>query len=99
MAKKKVDREYTDAKGDVHKVFTDGRTEIYHKGPHDKDQQFMEVTDGADEMVNRRRFLPWTKQTVEETLQVRDDPEESVEGFDPEGTPGIDDLDPEADGD
>ena len=86
MAKKKVDREYTDAKGDVHKVFADGRTEIYHKGPHDKDQKFMEVTDETDESVNRRRFIPWTGyETVEDELLTRDDPEETA-------TPGIDDL-------
>jgi hypothetical protein len=93
MAKQKTDREYTDAKGDLHKVFADGRTEIYHKGPHAPDQQFMEITDGADEAVNRRRFLPWTKQTVEDTLQVRDDPEETVREVDPEEIPGIDLID------
>ncbi len=80
-------REYTDAKGDVHKEFTDGRSEIYHKGPHDPDQRFMEVTDGADEVVKRRRFIPWTgNKPIETTLMTRDDPEETA------GTPGIDDL-------
>lgn len=93
MAKQKRDHEYTDAKGDLHKHFADGRAEIYHKGPHAKDQQFMEITDEADEAVNRRRFLPWTKQSVEDTLQVRDDPEESAREFDPEGTPGVDLID------
>ncbi len=97
MAKQKTDREYTDAKGDLHKVFADGRTEIYHKGPHDQGQEFMEITDEADIAVNRRRFLPWTKQTVEDTLQVRDDPEEVVREFDPEGTPGVDLIDDDGD--
>ncbi len=95
MSTKKLDREYTDAKGDVHKVFTDGRTEIYHKGPHDKDQRFMEITDEADEAVNRRRFLPWTRTNVEDTLQHRDDPEDTLQRRDdPEetATPGIDGL-------
>lgn len=84
MAKAKQDHEYTDAKGDVHKVFADGRTEIYHKGPHDKDQNFMEITDETDQSVNRRRFMPWTQTKVEETLQVRsDDPEDNA-------MPGVD---------
>ncbi len=97
MAKKKLDSEYTDAQGNLHKHFADGRAEIYHKGPHAKDQQFMEITDKADEAVNRRRFLPWTKQTVEDTLQTRDDPEETVREFDEEGTPGIDLIDENGD--
>lgn len=84
MSKQKTDTEFTDAKGDVHKHFADGRSEIYHKGPHDRDQQFMEITDGADQAVNRRRFLPWTQSKVEDQLQVREDPEIAV--------PGIDDL-------
>jgi len=84
MAKSKQDHEYTDAKGDVHKVFADGRTEIYHKGPHDADQQFMEITDKTDKSINRRRFLPWTQTKVEDTLQVRgDDDEDSA-------MPGVD---------
>lgn len=86
MSTKKVDYEYTDAKGDLHKVFTDGRTEIYHNGPHVPDQEFMEVTDDTDKMVNRRRFIPWTKNvSVEAGLATRDDAEEAM--------PGIDDLD------
>ncbi len=96
MAKKKTDSEYTDAKGDLHKHFADGRSEIYHKGPHPTGQQFMEITDGADEAVNRRRFLPWTKQTVEDTLQVRDDPEVATVESD-EAVPGIDLIDDNGD--
>ena len=85
MATKKHDHEYTDAKGDVHKVFADGRTEIYHNGPHEADQEFMELTDETDKSVNRRRFIPWTKpKSIEETLETRDDSEEAM--------PGIDDL-------
>lgn len=91
VAKKKADREYTDANGNVHKVFADGRTEIYHNGPHDADQNFMELTDAADEAVNRRRFMPWTKtaDNVEDNLMVRDD----------DATPGVDFDDPELQGD
>ena len=87
MSVKKIDHEYTDAKGDLHKVFADGRSEIYHKGntamPHPADQQYMEITDDVDRSVKRKRFMPWTKQTVEEGLQVRDDPEDAT-------VPGID---------
>ena len=82
MSVKKSDREYTDAKGDLHKVFADGRSEIYHKGnlptPHGPGQEYMEITDEADKAVRRRRFMPWTKQKVEDTLQVRGDPEDAT---------------------
>ena len=87
MSVKKSDHEYTDAKGDRHKVFADGRTEIYHKGnlptPHGLGQKYMEITDEADKAVRRRRFMPWTKQSVEDGLQVRGDPEDTT-------VPGID---------
>ena len=81
MAKQKQDREYTDAKGNLHKVFADGRTEIYIGG-FDKDARYVEVTDGADEGVNRKRFLLQRPETVEESLTVRDDPEEATPGID-----------------
>jgi hypothetical protein len=78
MSVKKIDREYINAKGDRIKEFADGRSEYYHKGkvelPHPADQQYMEITDDADKAVNRRRFIPWTKQSVEDGLQVRDHP-------------------------
>ncbi len=87
MSVKKSDHEYTDAKGDRHKVFADGRSEIYHKGnlalPHAADQNYMEITDEADKAVRRRRFIPWTQQKVEDGLQVRGDPEDAA-------APGID---------
>jgi len=85
MAVKKKPTIRTDAKGDVHKTFPDGRTEIYHKGKHDDvvdlDGTFMEVTDELDESINRKRFIPWTKNesTVEDSLTVRDD---AVPGID-----------------
>ena len=85
---KKVDHEYTDAKGDLHKVFADGRTEIYHKGPHAPDQEFMEITDKLDESIKRRRFMPWTKnKPIEDTLETRDD-----------SLPGMVDLDDDFEG-
>lgn len=111
MAKKKADREYTDANGHVHKVFADGRTEIYHNGPHDADQEFMEITDAADEAVNRRRFMPWTKTAnkVEDNLMVREDPTNIPKAWTPNAedllpvedgaVPGVDFDDPEHQGD
>lgn len=79
MSVRKRDREYINAKGDRIKEFADGRSEYYHKGkvelPHPADQQYMEITDEADKAVNRRRFMPWTKQSVEDGLQVRLDVE------------------------
>ena len=81
MAKKKVDREYTDAKGNLHKVFADGRTEIYIGG-WTEGLRYVEVTDAADEAVNRRRFLVQRQETVEDSLIVRDDPEEATPGLD-----------------
>lgn len=80
MAKKKQDSEYTDAKGNLHKQFADGRAEIYIGG-FDKDEQYCEITDQADKAVNRKRFLPYIEPPA--PLQVRDDPEETA-------TPGID---------
>ena len=95
VAVKKSDKEFTDAKGDLHKHFADGRSEIYLKGPHNPAQQFAEITDAADEAVNRRRFLPMPPSgAVEDTLQVRDDPEESaMPGIDLDGDPGDFDSD------
>jgi len=88
VAKKKQDSEYTDAKGNLHKHYADGRAEIYIGG-FDKSEQYCEITDAADEAVNRKRFLPYVEPPA--PLQVRDDPEETA-------TPGIDDLDVTDDG-
>ncbi len=81
MAKQKQDREYTDAKGNLHKVFADGRTEIYIGG-FDEGMRYVECTDAADESVNRKRFLPQRMETVEDSLIVRDDPEDATPGID-----------------
>ncbi len=82
MATQKKDREYTDAKGNLHKVFANGRTEIYIGG-FDKDASYVECTDAADESVNRKRFLRQRLlKTVEESLIVRDDPEVATPGQD-----------------
>ena len=92
MSVQRKDSQYTDAKGNLHKIFADGRTEIYYKGPHDLEitdcsgYKFMEITDSADESVNRRRFMPQVKQTVEETLQVR------AGSFSQDAIPGSDSL-------
>ena len=87
MAVKKTDKEFTDAKGNMHKHFADGRSEIYIGG-FDSFADYVEVTDQADAMVNRKRFIRQVPQRVEDTLQVRDDPEETA-------TPGIDFDDPD----
>lgn len=73
MAKQKQDTEYTDAKGNLHKQFADGRSEIYIGG-FDKTKQYVEVTDGADKMVHRKRFLPYIEPPFSESL-VTNDPE------------------------
>lgn len=86
MARQKTDKQFDDAKGNTHKHFVDGRSEIYCGG-YDKDAQYAEITDEADEAVNRKRFVRMEDQSVEDTLIVRDDPEEP--------TPGLDFDDPE----
>ena len=74
MAKKKQDSEYIDAKGDLHKQFADGSCEIYIGG-FDKDKQYVEITDEADESVGRKRFMPYVAPPIQETLQTTDAPE------------------------
>lgn len=88
MAVEKKDREFTDAKGNLHKHFADGRSEMYIGGFYPR-ARYVEVTDTADAMVNRKRFILQEPLRVEDTLQVRDDPEEN-------GVPGVDSLDEES---
>lgn len=90
MSVKKTDREYIDAKGNLHKVFASGRTEIYINGPHSEGQFFIEITDAADESVNRQRFMPSIRENIEDTIQVREDDEGNSSQ---EATPGLDSLD------
>lgn len=71
MSVKKSDSEYTDAKGNLHKQFADDRSEIYIGG-YDKGTEYVEVTDGADEAVNRKRFLRYVAPPVDETVQHND---------------------------
>ena len=92
MAVRKTDTEFTDAQGNTHKHFLDGRAEIYYGG-YDKSAQYAEITDEADEAVNRKRFLLQRREPVEDTLQVRGDYENTAKEFDPEGIPGIDLID------
>lgn len=94
MAKEKTDTEFTDAKGVTHKHFADGRSEMYYGG-FDKDAEYAEITDAADEAVNRKRFLLQPRVTVEETLQIRD-PEVATEDSD-DAIPGIDLIDENGD--
>ena len=84
MAKKREDKVFTDALGNVHKHFADGRCEIY-VGGCDKAERIIEVTDMTDASVNRKRFIEDRRPTsIEDTLQTRGDgPEESA-------VPGID---------
>jgi len=91
MSVKKSDSEYTDAHGNLHKQFADGRSEIYIGG-YDKDTEYVEVTDGADQAVNRKRFLRYIAPPVSETVQ-HNDPE--IATRDDDAVPGID-LDLEA---
>lgn len=95
MSVKKSDTEYTDAKGNLHKQFADGRSEVYIGG-YDKDAEYVEVTDGADEAVKRKRFLPYVAPPVEETVQ-HGDPEISTRQIDDLSVPGLDDLDSDDD--
>ncbi len=92
MAVRKTDTEFTDAQGNTHKHFLDGRAEIYYGG-YDKSAQYAEITDEADEAVDRRRFIRQRRETVQDALQVRSDPEIATKEFDPEGIPGIDLID------
>lgn len=95
MSVKKSDSEYTDAKGNLHKQFADGRSEIY-LGGYDKNTEYVEVTDMADASVNRKRFLRYVAPPVSETVQ-HNDPEIATRAIEDEGVPGIDSLDPEDD--
>jgi len=87
MSVKKENREYTDAKGNLHRVFADGRTEIYIGG-FDKGAEYVECTDEADEAVNRKRFLHYIDPPVAETVQ-HGDPEVATRDIDEE-IPGLD---------
>lgn len=81
MAKRKTDTEYTDAKGNLHRVFADGRSEIYIGG-FDKSARYVEVTDEGDRAVNRKRFLLQREETLVDMLTTRDDPEIATPGLD-----------------
>ena len=95
MSVKKSDGEYTDAKGNLHKQFADGRSEIY-LGGYDKDTEYVEVSDMADAAVNRKRFLRYVAPPVSETVQHHD-PEIATRDVEAEGMPGVDSLDPDDD--
>lgn len=74
MAKLKLYKEYTDAKGNLIKQWPDGRSEMYEDG-FDKNEQYAEITDEADRMVCRRRFKTYIAPPIADTLQTRDDPD------------------------
>jgi len=71
MSIKKKDRQFNDAKGNTHKHFADGRSEIYIGG-FVKDTEYVECTDEADKSVNRKRFLRYIAPPVDETVQNND---------------------------
>jgi hypothetical protein len=101
MSVKKSDSEYTDARGNLHKQFADGRAEIYIGG-YDKDTEYVDVTDEADKAVNRKRFLRYIEPPVSETV-LHHDPEiatrylDSTREIEDDGVPGIDSLDSDED--
>ncbi len=95
MSVKKSDNEYTDAKGNLHKQFADGRSEIYIGG-YDKDTEYVDITDGADEAVKRKRFLRYVAPPVAETVQHHD-PEIATRDVEDDAVPGIDWLEPDED--
>ena len=95
MSVKKSDSEYTDAKGNLHKHFANGRSEIYIGG-YEKDTAYVEITDAADEAVNRKRWLRYVAPPIPETVQ-HNDPEIATRDGENEGVPGIDLLDPNSD--
>jgi len=95
MSVGKKDSEYTDARGNLHRQFADGRAEIYIGG-YDKDTEYVECTDEADKAVNRKRFLRYVAPPVAETV-LHNDPEVATRELDDEAMPGIDSLDSEDD--
>lgn len=80
MPKKKYPHEYIDAHGNTIIQHKDGASQMY-VGGKDSADKWLDVSNEADVMVNRTRYLP--DMTAEHVpLQTRDD----------DVMPGIDDL-------
>ena len=84
MPKKQYPHEYTDANGNTVIHYKDGTSDFY-TGGKDSAEHWLDVSNEADRMVGRTRYLP-DKVHGLRPLQVRD-----------EGVPGIDDLEDEDD--
>lgn len=95
MSVEKKDSEYTDARGNLHKQFADGRAEIW-LGGFDKDTEYVEITDEADKAVNRKRFLRYIGSPYDGPVQ-NSDPEVATREIDEDAMPGLDSLDSEDD--
>lgn len=84
MPKKQYPHRYEDANGNTIIQFKDGASQMYIGGK-DNAKKWLDVSNEADEMVNRQRYLPdITAPHV--PIQTRDD-----------AMPGVDDLDEEND--
>ncbi len=85
MAKKKYPYEYTDAKGNTVIHYKDGTCEMY-VGGKDSAEEWQDVSNDADRMVGRTRYLPKEPMRFVPPIATRHTQDED------EGVPGIDDL-------
>ena len=83
MVKKTYPHEYTDANGNTVVQNADGSSELY-VGGRQKADKWLDVSDEADAMVKRKRFLPDISSPPAIELQTRQAEEEAL--------PGVDDL-------
>lgn len=92
MGKKKFPHTFIDVRGNFVKQFKDGGSEIYmdagitqeelDAGKKVDPREFMEITDGTDTQVNRKRFMRDPNRSEPQPILTRDD-----------AVPGSDDLD------
>lgn len=94
MGKKQYPHEYVDAKGDTHREFANGSCEIYHGG-FDDDRTYMEITDEADKMVKRRRFMPHPHSAAPAEAELLTRDEDAVPGIDLDEPELSDDIEEE----
>ena len=88
MATTKKDKTYTDANGNTICQHPDGSSEMY-VGGKDNHKRWLDVSNEADDAVNRRRFLPDFSRPTDDGVATR----EPTAGLD------FDDPDIEDDGD
>ncbi len=84
MATKKKDKTYEDAKGNTICQHPDGSSEMY-VGGKENHKRWIDVSNEADDAVNRKRFLPDFSRPTDEDLATR------------EAQPGLDFDDEETD--